>query len=98
MKLSVGTQLTVATVSVLLVVTTLLVLGLASQERQRAIQSKRAAATMVAELFSASVSAGVVFGDVDAVNSTLDNLRHTEDVVGAVVFQPPSTTPIGSFG
>lgn len=98
MKMSVGTQLAIVTVSVLLLVTTLLVLGLASQERQRAIESKTAAATMVTELFARAVSAGVVFGDVDAVKATLDNLRQTEDVIGGAVFQPTSVVPFGGFG
>jgi sigma-B regulation protein RsbU (phosphoserine phosphatase) len=98
MRLSVGTQLAVVTVSVLFSVTALLVSGLASRERQRAIESKAAAATMVTELFSASVSAGVVFGDDEAIRSTLDNLSRTEDVVGAVVFQAPGAPPLGRFG
>lgn len=98
MKLSVGTQLAIVTVSVLLVVTSALVVGLASEERQRAIEGKQAAATMLTELFAASVSAGVVFADDDAVKAVLENLRHTEDVVGGAVFAPSSGTPAGSFG
>ncbi|MFO0735660.1 MAG: SpoIIE family protein phosphatase [Labilithrix sp.] len=98
MKLSVGTQLAAVTVVVLTLVTTLLVVGLASQERERAIKEKSNAASMVTDLFAASVSAGVVFGDNDAVQAVLENLKRTEDVVGCTVFGVRGESAIGSFG
>lgn len=98
MKLSVGTQLAAVTVAVLTLVTTLLVVGLASQERERAIAEKSTAAAMVSDLFAASVSAGVVFSDADAVNAVLMNLKRTEDVIGGSVYDVHGTAPIGTFG
>lgn len=99
MKLSVGTQLAAVTVAVLTLVTTLLVVGLASQERERAIAEKSTAAAMVTDLFAASVSAGVVFGDSDAVQAVLQNLARTEDVIGGAVFSGArGETSMGSFG
>lgn len=99
MKLSVGTQLAAVTVAVLTLVTTLLVVGLASQQRDRAIAEKSMAATMVTDLFAASVSAGVVFGDNDAVQAVLQNLARTEDVVGGAVYSGArGDVPMGTFG
>jgi serine phosphatase RsbU (regulator of sigma subunit) len=98
MKLSVGTQLAAVTVAVLTLVTTLLVVGLASQEHDSAISKKSAAATMVTELFAASAAAGVVFADEDAVQAVLTNLRKTEDVIGGSVFSVRAAAPIGTFG
>lgn len=98
MRLSVGTQLAAVTVAVLSLVTAVLVVVLAAQERERAIAEKAAAAAMVTDLFAASVSAGVVFGDKDAVDSVLANLQRTEDVVAGAVFVPTSSDPLGRFG
>lgn len=107
MKLSVGTQLAIVTVAVLLAVTTLLVWVLAAEERRQTLEHKRAAATTVTDLFAASAAAGVVFKDEDAVRAMLDNLHATDDVVAAAVFElPPPGDPapanrgrlIGSFG
>lgn len=98
MRLSVGTQLAVATMAVLVVVTTVLVLFSTGRERTRTIEGKRAAATMVTELFAASVSAGVVFADEDAVKAVLDNLRQTEDVLSGGVFPSAAGSKPSGFG
>ncbi len=107
MKLSVGTQLAIVTVAVLLAVTTLLVLVLAAEERRQTLEHKRAAATTVTDLFAASAAAGVVFKDEDAVRAMLDHLHATDDVVAAAVFELPQPGDdalvgrgrfIGSFG
>jgi serine phosphatase RsbU (regulator of sigma subunit) len=98
MKLSVGTHLAAVTVVVLTVVTVLLVVGLASQERERAIAQKVAAADMITDLFAASVSAGVVFGDNDAIQAVLQNLARTDDVIGGSVWPPENDYPLGTFG
>jgi serine phosphatase RsbU (regulator of sigma subunit) len=98
MKLSVGTQLAAVTVSVLTLVTTLLVVVLAAQERDREIALKQTSASMVTDLFTASVSAGVVFGDNDAVQAVVNNLKRTEDVIGAAVYSPSSAVPLCGFG
>ena len=98
MRLSVGTQLAVATVAVLVLVTAFLLVLQGKRERTRTIESKREAATMVTELFSASVSAGVVFNDDDAVRAVLDNLKQTEDVVGGGVYPVAVGTKPSSFG
>lgn len=98
MRLSVGTQLAVGTMAVLVVVTALLVAFSTDRERTRTIEGKRAAATMVTELFAASVSAGVVFNDEDAVKAVLDNLRQTEDVVGCGVFPSAPGARTSGFG
>jgi serine phosphatase RsbU (regulator of sigma subunit)/uncharacterized membrane protein affecting hemolysin expression len=86
MRISVGTYLAVVTTLVLVIISAVLGIGLASQERARAIEAKRAAGTMVTELFAASVSAEVVFQDADALEGKVRNLRRTDDVVGATVF------------
>lgn len=98
MRLSVGTQLAVATMAVLVVVTALLVVLSTDRERTRTIEGKRAAATMVTELFAASVSPGVVFADEDAVKAVLDNLRQTGDVLGGGVFPNAPGSRASGFG
>jgi len=85
MRNSVGAHLSVATAGVLLVVSVALVVGLASYELRRGLASKRTAATMVTDLFTASVSPGVVFGDRDAITAEVANLCRTEAVLGASV-------------
>ena len=67
MNRSVGAHLAIVTAAILLLVSIGLVVGLASYERRRALEAKHAAATMVTDLFTATVSPGVVFGDHDAI-------------------------------
>lgn len=98
MRVSVGTQLAIVTVAVLAVTAGLLVAVLASTEHTRAVAGKRAAAVMVTELFAASVSPAVVFGDAAAVGTSLTGLAQTEDVLGGVVFQSQAAIPVGAIG
>jgi hypothetical protein len=83
-------------VRVVAVVTTFLVVGLASQERKRAIGEKTAASGMVTDLFAASVSvsAAVVFGDTEGVGAVLAQLQRTEDVVRGAAFSPTFALPL----
>jgi sigma-B regulation protein RsbU (phosphoserine phosphatase) len=98
MKLSVGIYMGVLTACVLLAVTVVTVFVLTSQERRRERESKQDAAVMVTELFGASISAGLIFRDTEAVGTELDNLKSTEGVIAAAAYVPEEAVPFATFG
>src|SRR5450432_3448620 len=94
---SLGTRLAVATVAVLCVVSAALYLELTSRERQHLVSSKTTAATMVSDLFAASLIAPLDFGDTDAVDAELRNLRSNTEIIYAAVWTASSTDPIAEL-
>lgn len=94
----IGTHLAAATTLVIAVVTATLVLALDSYDRRETVESKRSAASMVTDLFAASVSPAVVFRDPDAIQRDLGNLRRTEGVVAAAVFPGDPSEDVEAFG
>jgi len=94
---SLGTKLAVATVGVLCVVSTALYLELTSRERQHLVSSKTTAAAMVSDLFAASLTAPLDFGDTDAVDAELRNLRSNTEIIYAAVWSGSSPDPIAEL-
>src|SRR5690242_2574925 len=94
---SLGTKLAVVTVGVLCVVSTALYLELTSRERQHLVSSKTTAATMVSDLFAASLSAPLDFGDTEALEAELRNLRSNGDIIYAAVWNETSPDPIAEL-
>jgi serine phosphatase RsbU (regulator of sigma subunit) len=94
----IGTHLATATTLVIAAVTATLVVALDSYDRRETLESKKSAASMVTDLFAASVSPAVVFHDPDAIQRDLGNLRTTEGVVAAAVFPRDPSEDAEAFG
>lgn len=90
--MSIGTKLTAATLVVLVLVSALLYRELTRRERQSLLSSKETAATMVADLFAASLAAPLDFADEDAIGAELGHLEKNREVICAAVFL--KNTPI----
>jgi HAMP domain-containing protein/HPt (histidine-containing phosphotransfer) domain-containing protein len=84
--LSLGTKLAALTVAVLALTTALLYVELTGRERKALLLAKGTAASMVTDLFAASLDAPLDFGDLDAVNAALDNVKTNADVTCATVW------------
>jgi serine phosphatase RsbU (regulator of sigma subunit) len=97
-EVSVGSYLAVATTLVLVAVSTLLVIDLASNGRRTALVAKRASAETVTSLFAGSAWAPLVFNDVDAIESELENLRRADSVESALVYAGTSEIPVATMG
>jgi serine phosphatase RsbU (regulator of sigma subunit) len=95
--MSIGTYFAVATTLVLLVVSTLLVVDLAANGKRTALVARRASATTVTSLFAGSISAAVVFGDVDALRRELDNLKRADSIDSAAVFATGQAAPLAAM-
>ena len=78
--LSIGTKLTSATLAVLVLVSVLLYRELTRRERQSLLAAKETAAMMVADLFAASLSAPLDFGDNEAIETELRHLETNAEV------------------
>ncbi len=74
------------------------VVELTRKERDHLINAKTTAATMVADLFAASISPALDFKDPQAVNEGLRALGRNREVVYAVVWSSDSDTPLGQIG
>src|SRR5216683_7960360 len=83
---SLGTKLAFATVAVLSIVSILLYQQLTSRERQHLVSSKTRAANMVSDLFAASLAAPLDFGDSEAIEAVLNDLRINPEIVDAAVW------------
>ena len=90
---SIGTKLAVATVAVLLVVSALLYTELTRRERQGLLAAKQTAASMVADLFAASLSAPLDFADADAINAELENLKTNPEITCAAIWEGDKPKP-----
>src|SRR5688572_17004858 len=91
---SLGTKLALATVGVLSVISVLLYLQLTSREQQHLLSSKTTAAGMVTNLFAASLAAPLDFGDADAIETELGNLRTNPEIIQAWVWSSGTADPI----
>src|SRR5258706_15476689 len=87
---SLGTKLAMATVVVLSLVSLFLYQQLTSRERDHLLSSKTRAANMVTELFAASLGAPLDFGDAEAVEVELANLKTNSEITDASVWSASS--------
>jgi two-component system, chemotaxis family, sensor kinase CheA len=94
---SLGIKLALATVLVLTVVSFLAYQELTSRERQHLVSSKARAAAMVSDLFAASLSAPLDFGDSEAIEAELDNLRSNAEILAARVWSSASPSPVAEL-
>jgi HAMP domain-containing protein/HPt (histidine-containing phosphotransfer) domain-containing protein len=94
---SLGIKLALATVVVLSILSILLYQQLTSRERQHLVSSKTRAAIMVSELFAASLAAPLDFGDSDAVETELNNLRSNGEIVEASVWTLGADAPVAEL-
>jgi two-component system, chemotaxis family, sensor kinase CheA len=90
---SIGTKLTFGTLAVLVLVSVLLYRELTRRERQSLLAAKQTAATMVADLFAATLSAPLDFSDNDAIETELRHLEKNPEVQCAAVFLREEKTP-----
>ena len=94
-SISVGTKLAVATVLVLSASSSIPFAQLTQRERQRLVDTKAVAGTMVTDLFAASCAAPLVFSDNDAINSEIDKLRRNKAIVYAAVYSSKEDKTVG---
>lgn len=95
--LSLGTKLAFATVCVLAVASTFLFFELTQREWRALLAAKTQAASMVADLFAATVAAPVDFvaTDPDSLQTELAHLQTNPDVTCAVVWAVPGGGALG---
>lgn len=84
--MSIGAKLTLGTVGVLLAASFVLYGELTRRERQSLVDAKATAASMVADLFAASLVAPLDFQDPDAIQTELAHLEKNPEVICAAVF------------
>ena len=94
---SLGTKLALATLVVLGIVSTALFIELTGRERQGLVRAKQMAASMVADLFAASLSAPLDFGDNDAIEAELRNVESNADITCARVWQGAGSALAGQL-
>lgn len=93
-RFSIGTKLTTATLLVLVFVSVLLYRELSRRERQSLLSAKETAATMVADLFAASLSAPLDFQDADAIGAEVGHLEKNPEVMCASVWMKGEPSPV----
>src|SRR5689334_5207021 len=91
---SLGAKLALATVAVLSLVSIFSFQQLSSRERVHLVKSKTQAAKMVTDLFAASLGAPLDFGDTDAVEVELSNLRTNNEIIDAWVWSGAAPAPV----
>lgn len=94
---SIGTKLTIGTLAVLLLVSVLLYRELTRRERQSLLAAKETAASMVADLFAASLSAPLDFADNEAIETELRHLEQNGEVECAAVFAKDDPQPVAKI-
>ncbi len=72
-------------------------LELTSRERAHLLNAKTQAATMVADLFAASVSPALDFQDLDALAGEVRHLQSTRDLIYVVVSEIDSAVPLAEW-
>ncbi len=92
--LSVGVKLAFATITVLALVTTLVVVELTGRERESILGAKTASATAIADLMVDSMIAPLDFHDADAVGTELQSLRANHDLLYAAVWTTGENEPV----
>jgi two-component system chemotaxis sensor kinase CheA len=96
--LSLGAKLALATVAVLLLVS-IVVFGVLTWAARRALlDDKTRSAALVADLFAASATASLDFGDDKDVAHEVQNLRVDRDISYAAVWRAGSARPVAVFG
>ncbi len=95
--LALGTRLTLAVVSILVISSALLFVELTTRERESLLRSKQTAASIVADLFAAAVSAPLDFADTDAIDADIREFAKSYDVECAAVWNANDSKPIAAF-
>jgi PAS domain-containing protein len=91
---SIGAKLGFSVVLLVVVVCAAAFFWFSARERDALVEAKQKAASMVGDLFAASLGAPLDFGDEDAVKAELGHLRQNRDVTRAVVFLANATEPL----
>jgi len=96
-QLSIGSYLAVAVTLIILVTSTIVVVDFGAHQRHGSMAAKELAAATVTSLFAGSVSAGLVFNDLDSVEKELANLKRASGIDAASVFGPNDAKPMASM-
>jgi two-component system chemotaxis sensor kinase CheA len=91
---SIGIKLALLSVLVVGVATAVAFFYATERERQRMLEAKQIAASMVADLLAQSLQAPLDFNDEDAARIELQHLAQNKEVVYAGVWQEGSGTPM----
>jgi two-component system, chemotaxis family, sensor kinase CheA len=95
--LPLGLKLSLAVVLVLVIASTWATLTLVKRARAELFEAKRAGASMVVRLFAASVAAPLDFGDGEALETKVGEMRSNEHVVYAAIWRPGVGVPEAEF-
>jgi len=95
---SLGTKLALAVVIVLGMASAIIGVTLSERARASVIESKSTAASMMVDLFAASVAPVLDFDDDEALNAGLGNLKANKDVVYAAVWKEGGQHAAAAFG
>jgi two-component system, chemotaxis family, sensor kinase CheA len=95
---SLGTKLALTVVLVLGLASAIIGVTLSERARASVIESKTAAASMMVDLFAASVAPVLDFDDDEALNAELGNLRANKDVLYAAVWKEGEPKPAVELG
>lgn len=96
--LPIGLKLWVTVLVVVAVASALLFVELSNRERQRLVEGKARASSMVVDLLAASLAAPLDFEDVDAAQKELVHARANSEVVWAGVFAPTGDRLVAQAG
>jgi HAMP domain-containing protein/HPt (histidine-containing phosphotransfer) domain-containing protein len=83
--------------AVILLVSVGIFFEVSRREQASMLRAKTAEASAVADLFAASVSAGLDFGDADAVRAELKNLESSRDLVYAAAWSTSADEPVAEL-
>lgn len=95
--LGIGVKLAAMTVVVLTAVTVLVASRVIRKTRDDLVSAKANAASMMADLLSGALTAPLDFGDRDAAQSDLDELRSNRALIGAVAWDA-AAAPVARVG
>jgi two-component system, chemotaxis family, sensor kinase CheA len=94
---SLVTKIAVITTVVVTLVCALVVLELSRRERARVVDAKETAASMVADLFVASIVPALDYKDQQGIVYDVETLRSTRDIIYAAVWLSDSLEPAAEF-
>lgn len=95
---SLGTKTAVALSVVLAASGVATAIELSNQTLARLVEGKETAADMVVDLFAASVTPALDFGDEDSLAAEFKKLGANKDIVYAAVFRPKESSPTLEIG
>lgn len=95
---SLGTKLAVGMGLVVILASAFVFVELTARERKNLVDAKVTAATMVTDLFAASLAAPLDFGDPDAINLEIQNVRSNRQVERASVWSQAEKRTVAGFG